>query len=170
MGRPLGGDFVEFYTVGKILNNYAPARIYDLALAVRLQHASAADHAGDADAGLRADAIHRAGCSGPSRCYRTVGVRGVARIFGRACISPALAFLFSTVRLKRGGSQNRLSAGSLVDAVSCLRPGSAGRCRWWSSLFGRCSLWCLENDRRFLAGLAFWRFACSSRLWWRSRL
>ena len=38
MGRPLGGDFVEFYTVGKILNTYPPARIYDLALAVRLQH------------------------------------------------------------------------------------------------------------------------------------
>ena len=26
LGRPLGGDFVEFYTIGKILNNYAPAR------------------------------------------------------------------------------------------------------------------------------------------------
>jgi len=38
MGRPLGGDFVEFYTVGKILNTYPAARIYDLALAVRLQH------------------------------------------------------------------------------------------------------------------------------------
>jgi hypothetical protein len=38
LGRPLGGDFVEFYTVGKILNNYAPARIYDLRLAVGLQH------------------------------------------------------------------------------------------------------------------------------------
>ena len=40
LGRPLGGDFVEFYTVGKILNNYAPARIYDLKLAVGLQHAA----------------------------------------------------------------------------------------------------------------------------------
>lgn len=40
LGRPLGGDFVEFYTIGKILNNYAPARIYDLRLATNLQHAS----------------------------------------------------------------------------------------------------------------------------------
>jgi len=40
LGRPLGGDFVEFYTIGKILNNYAPARIYDLDLAVGLQHAT----------------------------------------------------------------------------------------------------------------------------------
>ena len=38
MGRALGGDFVEFYTVGKILNTYPGARIYDLALAVRLEH------------------------------------------------------------------------------------------------------------------------------------
>ena len=38
MGRPLGGDFVEFYTVGKILNNYPAARIYDLDLSVKLQH------------------------------------------------------------------------------------------------------------------------------------
>jgi alpha-1,2-mannosyltransferase len=40
MGRPLGGDFVEFYTIGKILNNYAPSRVYDLQLAVSLQHAT----------------------------------------------------------------------------------------------------------------------------------
>ena len=40
LGRPLGGDFVEFYTIGKILNNYAPARIYDLELATGLQHAA----------------------------------------------------------------------------------------------------------------------------------
>ncbi len=38
LGRPLGGDFVEFYTIGKILNHYPPARIYDLRLAVALQH------------------------------------------------------------------------------------------------------------------------------------
>jgi hypothetical protein len=40
LGRPLGGDFVEFYTVGHILNHYTPARIYDLRLATALQHAS----------------------------------------------------------------------------------------------------------------------------------
>src|ERR1700727_1944883 len=40
MGRALGGDFVGFYTVGKILNNYPAAQIYDLDLAVRLQHAT----------------------------------------------------------------------------------------------------------------------------------
>jgi len=40
LGRPLGGDFVEFYSIGKILNTAAPARIYDLRLATSLQHAS----------------------------------------------------------------------------------------------------------------------------------
>lgn len=39
MGRALGGDFVGFYAIGKILNTYPAARIYDLELAVRLQHA-----------------------------------------------------------------------------------------------------------------------------------
>ena len=38
MGRPAGGDFVEFYVIGKILNNFEPSRIYDLKLAVDLQH------------------------------------------------------------------------------------------------------------------------------------
>src|ERR1700676_3498887 len=38
MGRPLGGDFVQFYVVGQILNQYEPARMYDLDLEVRLQH------------------------------------------------------------------------------------------------------------------------------------
>ena len=38
MGRPLGGDFVAFYVTGKILNEYQPARIYDISLEVALQH------------------------------------------------------------------------------------------------------------------------------------
>jgi hypothetical protein len=43
MGRALGGDFVAFYVTGKILNEYEPARIYDMALEVRLQHEAAAE-------------------------------------------------------------------------------------------------------------------------------
>ena len=42
LGRPLGGDFVQFYVVGKILNQFGAARIYDLGLAVRLQHSTLA--------------------------------------------------------------------------------------------------------------------------------
>jgi hypothetical protein len=40
MGRPAGGDFVEFYVIGKILNNFGASRIYDLKLAVDLQHST----------------------------------------------------------------------------------------------------------------------------------
>ncbi len=41
MGRPLGGDFVQFYVAGKILNQHEPARIYDLDSEVPLQHQAA---------------------------------------------------------------------------------------------------------------------------------
>jgi hypothetical protein len=41
LGRPLGGDFVQFYTAGKILNQFDSARMYDLDLEVRLQHEAA---------------------------------------------------------------------------------------------------------------------------------
>ena len=41
MGRALGGDFVQFYVIGKILNQHEPARIYDLDLEVPLQHEAA---------------------------------------------------------------------------------------------------------------------------------
>jgi glycosyl transferase family 87 len=40
MGRPLGGDFVQFYAVGKILNEHPPARIYDVEFLTHLEHAS----------------------------------------------------------------------------------------------------------------------------------
>jgi glycosyl transferase family 87 len=38
MGRPLGGDFVQFYAAGKVLNQHQPARIYDVSYFSGLQH------------------------------------------------------------------------------------------------------------------------------------
>jgi hypothetical protein len=38
MGRPLGGDFVQFYSAGKILNTGPAAGIYDIATIVRTEH------------------------------------------------------------------------------------------------------------------------------------
>jgi len=38
MGRPLGTDFVEFYTAGKVLNEHDPVRIYDLPFLVQLEY------------------------------------------------------------------------------------------------------------------------------------
>jgi hypothetical protein len=47
MGRALGGDFVQFYVAGKILNEYDAGRLYDLDLEVDLQHKSAPGTAKD---------------------------------------------------------------------------------------------------------------------------
>jgi alpha-1,2-mannosyltransferase len=38
MGRPLGGDFVQFYAVGKVLQSQPHARIYDIAYLSQLEH------------------------------------------------------------------------------------------------------------------------------------
>jgi len=40
MGRPLGGDFVQFYAAGKILNSGPAAKIYDLSTIVRVEQES----------------------------------------------------------------------------------------------------------------------------------
>ena len=40
MGRPLGGDFVQFYSAGKILNTGDAAGIYDISTIVRVEHES----------------------------------------------------------------------------------------------------------------------------------
>lgn len=47
MGRPLGGDFAQFYTAGKILNQFDSAQLYDLDLEVRIQHESAPGSSAD---------------------------------------------------------------------------------------------------------------------------
>ena len=39
LGHQPGGDYVAFYAAGKILNEYPPARLYDLSLQYRLHHA-----------------------------------------------------------------------------------------------------------------------------------
>ena len=38
MGRPMGSDFVQFYTAGKLLNQHQAAVIYDIPAFTRLQH------------------------------------------------------------------------------------------------------------------------------------
>lgn len=40
MGRPLGGDFVQFYAAGKILNSASADKIYDIPTIVRVEHES----------------------------------------------------------------------------------------------------------------------------------
>jgi len=38
MGRPMGSDFVQFYSAGKLLNQHQPAVIYDIPAFTKLQH------------------------------------------------------------------------------------------------------------------------------------
>ena len=38
MGRPMGSDFVQFYSAGKLLNQHQPALIYDIPAFTKLQH------------------------------------------------------------------------------------------------------------------------------------
>lgn len=40
MGRPMGNDFAQFYAAGKVLNQYDPARIYDVRLMARIEQES----------------------------------------------------------------------------------------------------------------------------------
>jgi hypothetical protein len=40
LGRPLGGDFVQFYAAGKILNQHEPARLFDIPFLAEMEHAS----------------------------------------------------------------------------------------------------------------------------------
>jgi hypothetical protein len=40
LGRPLGGDFVQFYAAGRILNQHEPARLFDVPFLAEMEHGS----------------------------------------------------------------------------------------------------------------------------------
>src|ERR1700733_995513 len=40
LGRPLGGDFVQFYAAGRILNQHEPAKLFDIPFLAEMEHAS----------------------------------------------------------------------------------------------------------------------------------
>src|SRR5271156_5399044 len=40
LGRPLGGDFVQFYAAGRILNQQEPAKLFDVPFLSEMEHAS----------------------------------------------------------------------------------------------------------------------------------
>ena len=117
MGRPLGGDFVEFYTIGKILNNYAPARVYDLELAVSLQHATLPTMPATQMLVVRAGAVCRLALPAVRAVAVRLGVCGVARILGHSLYSRSGSFVPHGAA-ERGRSQDRFPAGPVVDAVS----------------------------------------------------
>jgi hypothetical protein len=150
LGRPLGGDFVEFYTIGKILNNYAPARIYDLQLATGLQHATLPTMP-ETQMLVFGQAPFIASLFRPFALLPYAWAYVVWLGFSAGLFIAALALLFRTVRLnaedRKTGFLLALSStpflfetwigGQMSVVVFCI----------WVLFF-----WCLENDRRFLAG------------------
>ncbi len=151
LGRPLGGDFIEFYSIGKILNNFAPARIYDLRLAVGLQHATLPTMP-DTQMLVFGQAPFIASLFRPFALLPYAWAYVVWLGFSAGLFTAALALLFRTLGLsaedRKTGFLLALSStpflyetwigGQMSVVVFCI----------WVLFF-----WCLENDRRFLAGL-----------------
>src|SRR3984885_1818630 len=150
LGRPLGGDFVEFYTVGKILNNYAPARVYDLPLATSLQHA-ALPSMPDSQMLVFGQAPFIASLFRPFALlpYAWAYVSWLG--FSAALYIAALALLFRTVRLnaddRRTGFLLALSSTPFLFETWIGGQMPVVVFAVWVLFF-----WCLESDRRVLAG------------------
>jgi hypothetical protein len=150
LGRPLGGDFVEFYTIGKILNNYPPARIYDLQLAVGLQH-STLPSMPDTQMLVFGQAPFIASLFRPFALLPYAWAYVTWLGFSAGIYSAGLALLFRTVHLnaedRRTGFLLALSSTPFLFETWIGGQMSVVVFFIWV-LF----IWCLENDRRFLAG------------------
>jgi hypothetical protein len=151
MGRPLGGDFVGFYTIGKILNTYPAARIYDLELAVRVEHQTLPSM--DATQMLVfGQAPYIAWLFRPFAWLPYAWAYIAWLGFSAALYAAGLAVLFAAVGLdredRRTGFLLALSAAPFLFETWIGGQMSAVVFFIWA-LF----LWCFQNDRRFLAGL-----------------
>jgi alpha-1,2-mannosyltransferase len=150
LGRPLGGDFIEFYSIGKILNNYAPARVYDLQLAVGLQHATLPTMP-DTQMLVFGQAPFIASLFRPFALLPYAWAYVVWLGFSAGLFTAALALLFRTLRLsaedRKTGFLLALSSTPFLYETWIGGQMSVVVFFIWVLFF-----WCLENDRRFLAG------------------
>jgi hypothetical protein len=150
MGRPLGGDFVEFYTIGKILNHDAPARIYDLELATNLQHAALPAMPGTQML-VFGQAPFVASLFRPFALLPYVWAYVAWLVFSAGLYAAALALLFRTVRLnaedRKTGFLLALSFMPFLFETWIGGQMSVVVFAIWT-LF----LWCLSKNRRFAAG------------------
>jgi alpha-1,2-mannosyltransferase len=150
LGRPLGGDFVEFYTVGKILNTAAPARIYDLRLAVPMQHATLPTMP-DTQMLVFGQAPFIASLFRPFALLPYAWAYVAWLGFSAGLYIAALALLFRTLRLnaqdRRTGFLLALSCTPFLFETWIGGQVSVVVFAIWVLFF-----WCLENDLRFLAG------------------
>ena len=150
LGRPLGGDFVEFYTIGKILNNYAPARVYDLQLATNLQHA-ALPSMPETQMLVYGQAPFVAALFRPFALLPYAWSYVLWLGFSACLYIAALAVLFRTLRLnaddRKTGLLLALSSTPFLFETWIGGQMSVVVFAIWVLFF-----WCLENDRRVMAG------------------
>jgi hypothetical protein len=150
LGRPLGGDFVEFYTIGKVLNNDAPARIYDLELTSTVQHA-ALPSMPDTQMLVFAQAPFIASLFRPFALLPYAWAYVAWLVFSAGLYLAALALLFRTVRLnaddRKTGFLLALSSTPFLFETWIGGQMSVVVFAIWVLFF-----WCLDNDRRVLAG------------------
>ncbi len=117
MGRALGGDFVGFYTIGKILRAYPAARIYDLELAVKLQHAILPSMPATQMLVFGQAPLYRVAVSAVRVAALRLGICSLAGILGRGSTLRGLQALFGAVGLQPQGPQNRPSTSAFLGAV-----------------------------------------------------
>lgn len=150
MGRPLGGDFVEFYTIGNILNHYPAARIYDLALAVRMQH-QAVPEMPDTQMLMFGHAPYIASLFRPFALLPYASAYLAWLVFSAGLYAAALSILFRTLGLNSEDSKT----GYLL-ALSCtpflFETWIGGQVSVLAFFVWALFFWCLETHRRFLAG------------------
>jgi alpha-1,2-mannosyltransferase len=151
LGRPLGGDFVEFYTIGQILNNYAPARIYDLALAVGLQH-STLPSMPETQMLVFAQAPYVASLFRPFALLPYAWAYVTWLGFSAGLYLAGLAILFRTLRLNAGDSKTGFLL-ALSSTPFLFETWIGGQMSVVVFFIWVVFFWCLENDRRFVAGL-----------------
>jgi hypothetical protein len=151
LGRPLGGDFVEFYTVGQILNHYPAARIYDLPLATGLQHA-ALPTMPETQMLVFGQAPFIAPLFRPLALLTYAWAYVAWLAFSAGLYIAGLALLFRTLGVnakdRKTGFLLALSSTPFLFETWIGGQMSVVVFFIWALFF-----WCLEKDRHFLAGL-----------------
>jgi hypothetical protein len=151
MGRPLGGDFVGFYTVGKILNTYPAARIYDLELAVRLQHETLPSM-NETQMLVFGQAPYIAWLFRPFAWLPYAWAYVVWLTFSAALYASGLGLLFGAVGLKREDRKTGFLL-ALSSTPFLFETWIGGQMAAVVFFIWALFLWCLQNERRFLGGL-----------------
>jgi Glycosyltransferase family 87 len=151
LGRPPGGDFVEFYTVGKIFNHYGAARIFDFRLADRLQHATVPAMP-DTQMLMFAQTPFIAWLFRPFALLPYAWAYASWLVFSAVLYFFALGLLFHTLGLKakdrKTGYLLALSSTPFLFETWIGGQMSVAAFAIWALFF-----WCLETDRRYLSGL-----------------